>query len=62
MNIFKSYTYTWWQVGILKLALVTVGIFIGSYWPGVWIKLMTPVALIAILASAYTVYISLKQV
>jgi hypothetical protein len=29
---FKSYIFTWWQIGIFKLALLAIGIAIGSYW------------------------------
>ena len=31
MNIFKSKSLTWWQVGILKLCVVCFGAAIGSY-------------------------------
>jgi len=29
---FKTYTVTWWQVGLLKVSLIALGILIGSTW------------------------------
>jgi hypothetical protein len=62
MNFFKSYIFTWWQVGILKLALIATGVWIGAYWSEVWRGLLVPVAIIAILASLYSMYITLRQI
>lgn len=33
MNIFTRGSYTWWQIGLLKLALLAIGIAIGATWP-----------------------------
>jgi hypothetical protein len=33
MNLFKSTTFTWWQVGMLKWAVLFIGIAIGATWP-----------------------------
>jgi hypothetical protein len=33
MNIFKDFTLKWWQAGIFKIALLSLGIAIGSIWP-----------------------------
>lgn len=32
MNLFKNTTLTWWQVGMLKYAVLSIGIAIGAYW------------------------------
>jgi len=32
INILKSITLTWWQVGIFKVAAISLGISIGAYW------------------------------
>jgi hypothetical protein len=32
MNIFKTFTLKWWQTGIFKLGMLTLGIAIGMYW------------------------------
>jgi len=39
MNIFKSFTLKWWQAGMFKVALISLGIMIGATWPdifGMW--------------------------
>jgi hypothetical protein len=36
MNLLKSGTLTWWQVGILKISLLSLGIAIGSTWPEIF--------------------------
>ena len=59
--MFKSYTYTWWQIGIFKLALLTIGILFGAHWSELWNGLTTPLLIIAIVTSAYVLYVSLKQ-
>ena len=33
MHIFKDFTFKWWQAGIFKIALLSLGIVIGSTWP-----------------------------
>ncbi len=33
MNILKDFTLKWWQAGIFKIALLSLGIIIGSTWP-----------------------------
>ncbi len=38
MNIFKPTTFTWWQLGLLKWAVLFIGIVIGSLWPTVFSK------------------------
>ena len=36
MTLFKSFTFTWWQVGLLKLSLLSLGAVVGATWPGVF--------------------------
>lgn len=61
MNLFKSYTYTWKQIGVFKLALLSIGVIIGSYWYEFFRANLMLVAIIAVIASVYILYISLKQ-
>jgi hypothetical protein len=42
MNIFKSTRFTWWQLGLLKWAVLFIGIAAGATWP----ELLAPYALI----------------
>jgi len=61
MNIFKSYTYTWKQIGIFKLALLSIGILIGSQWSEFFVDNVVVVVGVAIVTTVYVIYISLKQ-
>ena len=62
MNLFKSYTFTWWQIGILKLALLSLGAVIGAYLHNFFgANLTTVFIIIAAVASIIVVFISLKQ-
>jgi hypothetical protein len=61
MNIFKSYTYTWWQIGIFKLALLSIGVLIGAYWHDFFLDNKVIFIVIAVIASAYIMYVSLKK-
>ena len=36
MSIFKSFTMKWWQGGLLKISLMSLGIVIGSAWPQIF--------------------------
>ncbi|AFV24105.1 hypothetical protein Mpsy_1899 [Methanolobus psychrophilus R15] len=61
MQLFHSYTFTWWQIGIFKLALLSIGFSIGAYWNEFFIDHLIALIVIAIITSAYIAYISLKQ-
>lgn len=32
-HIFKRKAYHWWQIGLLKIAMLAIGIAIGANWP-----------------------------
>lgn len=61
MNPFKSYAFTWWQIGILKLALLAMGCAIGAYWHEFFGSIMTVLIVIAVASSIYMVYVTLRQ-
>ena len=61
MKLFKSYAFTWWQIGIFKLALLAIGIAIGAYWHDFFGANLTALIIVAVIASAYILYVSLKQ-
>jgi len=33
MDIFHEYLIDWWQMGLMKIALIAIGIIIGAKWP-----------------------------
>lgn len=61
MNLFKSYTFTWWQVGAFKLALLSMGAAIGSYWHEFFGANLVVLIIVAIVLSLYVVFISFRQ-
>lgn len=61
MNLFKSYTFSWQQVGVFKLALLSMGAAIGAYWYEVFIGLLPVLIVVAVVAGAYVAVIALRQ-
>lgn len=61
MNLFRSYTFTWWQVGIFKLALLAIGIIIGTYLHEFMRDNIAMLVVVAATATAYIIYIALRQ-
>ena len=61
MNPFKSYTLTWWQIGIFKVALLAFGVAVGAYWHELFASSLTFLLVIAVVASAYIAYVTLRQ-
>ncbi len=61
MNIFKNYTYSWWQVGLLKLALLCFGIVIGAHWSDVFAPFIIYLIFLGIALAIYMGFISLRQ-
>jgi hypothetical protein len=61
MNIFKSSTFTWWQLGLFKLSVVTIGIAIGAYWYSVFLPYTVILVAVGLISGVYVGYIWLKQ-
>ncbi|MCQ6963606.1 hypothetical protein PV02_11065 [Methanolobus chelungpuianus] len=61
MQPFQSYTFTWWQIGMFKLALLAIGVAVGAYWDDFFSRYLIALIAIAVITSAYIAYISLKQ-
>ncbi|HMQ02100.1 MAG TPA: hypothetical protein PKD79_03465 [Candidatus Doudnabacteria bacterium] len=59
--IFKNYSYTWWQIGVFKLALLCIGAGIGAYASEFFLAHMAWVIGLSAVSSLYVIYISLKQ-
>ena len=61
MNIFRNYTLTWWQVGLLKLALLSLGIAIGSYCQATFLPYVTALAVLGLVLGAYIAWVSFRR-
>ena len=61
MNIFKNYTFTWWQAGIFKASVVCIGVAIGANWPQVFAPYTTFLIVIGVVLGIYLAVISFKK-
>ena len=61
MHIFKNGSYSWWQVGILKLSLLSIGIAIGAYWQEIFLPYVTWLAIAGVVLGLYAAYAWIKQ-
>jgi hypothetical protein len=60
MKLFGSYTYTWWQMGVFKLALLAIGMIGGAYFAAFVLNALWVFIAIAVVSSAYVIAISLS--
>jgi hypothetical protein len=61
MKILKSYTFTWQQMAIFKLALIALGIAIGAYWHTFFGAIITILLVVGIIAAVYILFVSFKK-
>lgn len=61
MNLFKSFTLTWWQGSLFKLALLCLGLAIGSTWPDLFWDWTAFLWVIFLLAGSYVTWIWYRQ-
>jgi fatty acid desaturase len=61
MNPFRDYKFKWWEVGILKFALLLFGIAIGAYWSEVFTDWLVLIFVAAFALGIYSSYIAFKQ-
>jgi uncharacterized membrane protein YgaE (UPF0421/DUF939 family) len=53
MNFFKNTTFTWWQIGMFKLSVFTIGIAAGTYWHEVFASYLTLLVTVGIVSGLY---------
>ncbi len=61
MKIFKDITYAWWQIGLLKLALLCCGIAIGANWPLFFVQYTTLLIILFLVSGLYLGVVWLKN-
>jgi len=59
VKLFGSYTYTWWQMGIFKLSLLSIGLVAGAYLASFVQSALWVFIVIAVVASGYVIVASL---
>jgi len=60
-TLFTSFTFAWWQLGLLKLSLLSLGVVVGSTWPGVFVGWRTLLVVPFVGPAFYVSYVWLKQ-
>ena len=60
-NIFKDYTFKWWEVAILKIGLFLTGIIIGAYMSEFVTKNVLILVITAAVPMLYTSYVAFRQ-
>jgi len=56
INLFKTFTLTWWQAGIFKVGMLALGVVIGAYWQeflGNYLSLLIIIAAISLAGISY---------
>ena len=62
MKLLRSYTFSWWQMSIVKLTLISIGILIGGYFREYLMEFKSLFFIIAIVGSGYSLWVAMKQV
>lgn len=61
MNIFKTTTFTWYQIGALKWSVFLIGIAVGAWWPEVFAQYAKLLLAGGLILAAYVGYAWMKQ-
>jgi hypothetical protein len=61
MEIFKTFTLKWWQAGIFKWGLLSLGIVIGTYWHEFVAGYLVLLLIMAAVSLAYVSYVWWRQ-
>ncbi len=61
MNLFKTFTLTWWQAGIFKVGMLALGIVIGAYWQVIFAAYLPLLIIMAAVSLAFVGYVWWRQ-
>jgi hypothetical protein len=61
MKILKTWTFRWWEMGLIKLCLISLGILLGLYFYGYLINLAWLWWGLFMIASIYFIALFIKE-
>jgi hypothetical protein len=61
MNIFKTFTLTWWQAVFFKIGLLGLGIILGTHWHELFAGYLLPIGIVTAGSLVYVTYVWAKQ-
>lgn len=61
MKLFRSFTFAWWHLSLLKLSLLSLGMIVGSTWPEVFAGWRDLLMVLFVAPAFYVSYVWLKQ-
>jgi hypothetical protein len=61
MDLFKTFTFKWWQAGIFKLGMWAIGIAVGAYFHTFFAGFYPVLIAIAAVCLGYVAYLWRKQ-
>jgi len=61
MNLFKTFTLRWWQAGVFKISLLSLGIIIGATWPEIFNAWRMVLVVLFVFSTAYVLWLWLRQ-
>ena len=61
LNLLKSLSMRWWQIGVFKVGMLAVGLIIGATWPGVVFPMVGLLAVLAVVSLSYVTWIWARQ-
>ena len=60
MNLFKPVTLRWWQVFLVKISLISLGIIVGVYWQAFFLKWIVFVTIVFVVPAMYFIWLRLR--
>ena len=61
LKIFRSYTFTWWQLSLLKISVLALGLAVGSTWPQVFTGWRELLLVLFVAPAFYVSYVWIEQ-
>jgi hypothetical protein len=61
MNLFKTFSLTWWQAVFFKAGLLATGIVIGTYWSAIFAGYLLVLIVVAAICLTYVTFVWAKQ-